>query len=219
MQRILIAYYSRSGHTARLANALAEHMRDRGHEVATEAIHAERKWNKWLLPIPLLPLLPLLPIYLTCARFRRLWHRIHYQPEQAIKPLSHADVSGFDLVLLGTPKWLYLSYPVARWLGTVSGLAGKRVATFATFCGPPLRVFEIDMLFEPLEARLRSLGAMPDRRLALSSDHHEYFFYNEMRGLFRWLSRKVFGRPLVDFTLDGEVGRAEVKRFCEELGG
>jgi hypothetical protein len=63
----------------------------------------------------------LLPLYLLSASFRRFWHRRLFQPEQAIRPLAIADVSGFDLVLLGTPKWLYLSYPVARWLATVCG--------------------------------------------------------------------------------------------------
>lgn len=29
------------------------------------------------------------------------------------------DMSRFDLVLLGKPKWLYISCPVARWLNTV----------------------------------------------------------------------------------------------------
>ena len=217
MARILIVHYSRSGHTARLAGALAESLRQRGHAVETEAILAVRDWNKWLLPIPLLPLLPLLPLYLASVRFRRLWHCIYHQPAQAIRPLLHADVSGFDLVLLGTPKWLYISYPVARWLDTVDGLAGRRAGAFATFCGPPLQVFEIDMLFEPLEARLRARGASVSGRLAVSSDHHPYFFFNEMRSLFRWLSRKVFGRPLADFTLDGEVGRREVKRFCDAV--
>ena len=194
-------------------------MRLQGHEVVSEAIRVERDWGKWLLPIPLLPLLPLLPAYLMSSRFRRFWHRIYYQPGQAIRPLAIKDVSCFDLVLLGTPKWLYLAYPVSRWLNTVSGLEGKRVAAFATFCGPPLKVFEIEMLFGPLEARLRSLGAIAAGRLAISSDHHEYFFFGEMRSLFRWLSRKAFGRPLADFTLDGEIGQAEVKRFCDELGG
>lgn len=219
MSRILVVHYSRSGHTARLAEALVQALRQRGHEVATEAIRVERDWSKWLLPIPLLPLLPMLPLYLMSRRFRRLWHRIRCQPEQAIRPLAISDVSGFDVVLLGTPKWLYLSYPVARWLKTVSGLEGKRVASFTTFCGPPLKVFEIEMLFEPLEARLRLLGAIAKGRLAISSDYHEYFFFGEMRSLFRWLSLKAFGRPLVDFTLDGEVGRAEVERFCDEVGG
>lgn len=219
MARVLIAHYSRSGHTARLANVLAEELRHCGHEVVTEAIRAEREWNKWLLPIPLLPLLPVLPLYLVSTRFRRFWHRHYYQPQQAIRPLVNIDVSGFDLVLLGTPKWLYLSYPVARWLDIVRGLQGRRMASFATFCGPPLEVFEIEMLFEPLEARLRCRGAEVAGRLAISSDHHEYFFFGEMRSLFRWLSRRAFGRPLADFTLDGEAGRAQVKRFCDGLGG
>ena len=217
MARILVVHYSRSGHTARLAGMLAEAMRRRGHEVETEPIRAEREWSKWLLPIPLLPLLPVLPLYLASGRFRRFWHRHHYQPRQAIRPLAHADLSGFDLVLLGTPKWLYLSYPVARWLDVISGLEGKAVGAFATFCGPPLEVFEIDMLFEPLEARLRSRGALPAGRLGMSSDYHEYFFFGEMRSLFRWLSRKAYGRPLADFTLDGAVGKAALARFCADI--
>lgn len=217
MARVLVVHYSRSGHTARLANTLAEAMRRRGHEVETERIRAEREWSKWLLPIPLLPLLPVLPFYLASGRFRRFWHRHYYQARQAIRPLAHADVSGFDLVLLGTPKWLYLSYPVARWLDTVDGLKGRRVAGFATFCGPPFEVFEIDMLFEPLEARLRSCGALPAGRLGMSSDYHEYFLRGEMRSLFRWLSRKTYGRALADFTLDGAVGKAALDRFCADI--
>jgi hypothetical protein len=215
--RILVAYYSRTGHTARLAEALAAEARRRGHAVTVERIQAVRDWNKWLLPIPLLPLLPLLPLYLASARFRRVWHRIHHQPQQAVRPLAVPDVAGFDLVLLGTPKWLYLAYPVARWLDTVTGLAGRRVAGFATFCGPPLEVFELGMLFEPLEAQLRARGAVPAGRLAISSDDHPYFFFNEMQRLFRWIALKAFGRPLADFTLDGEVGRAEFERFCERV--
>ncbi len=219
MARILVVHYSRSGHTARLAKVLAEEMRQRGHAVETETIRPVREWSKWLLFIPLLPLLPVLPLYLISDRFRRLWHRIYFQPRQAIRPLTFPNVSGFDRVLLGTPKWLYLAYPVASWLHSISGLEGRRVACFATFCGPPLRVFEIGMLFEPLEARLKSRGAIPADRLAISSDHHEYFFRGEMRSLFRWLSRKVFERPLADFALDGEVGKSELERFCDELDG
>lgn len=217
MARVLVVHYSRSGHTARLAKVLAEAMRGRGHDIITETIRAEHEWSKWLLPIPLLPLLPVLPLYLASGRFRRFWHRHYFQPQQIIASLDYADVSGFDMILLGTPKWLYLSYPVARWLDTVSGIEGRRVACFTTFCGPPLRIFEIEMLFEPLEGRLHALGAMPSGRLAISSDHHEYFLFGEMRSLFRWLSHKQFGRPLADFTLDGAVGRQELGRFCNEL--
>lgn len=217
MPRALIVHYSRSGHTARLAKALAAEIRQRGYDVDTEAIEVERDWNKWLLPIPLLPLLPLLPLYLTSTRFRRVWHRVYFQPQQAIRSLAIPDVSGYDVVLLGTPKWLYLSYPVARWLDTVRGLDGRQVAPFATFCGPPLKIFELEMLFDPLQARLHARGATVVDRLAVSSNDHPYFFFGEMAALFRFISRKAFKRPLADFTLDGELGQAAVQRFCDAV--
>ncbi len=217
--RVLVVHYSRTGHTARLAAVLAAELRRRGCDVDAEAIQVERDWNKWLLPVPLLPLLPFLPAYLLSARFRRAWHRIYYQPQQAIRPLAIPDVAAYDLVLLGTPKWLYLSFPVVRWLNTVRGLEGRRIAPFATFCGPPLQVFELEMLFDPLESRLRALGSTVVDRLAVSSNYHPYFFFGEMERLFRYISRKAFQRPLADFTLDGEVGQAEVRRFCDAVCG
>jgi hypothetical protein len=217
MRRALIVHYSRTGHTARLAAVLEAELRRRGCDVDTEAIRVERDWNKWLLPLPLLPLLPFLPVYLMSARFRRVWHRIYPQPEQAIRPLAIPDVSVYDLVLLGTPKWLYLSFPLARWLKKASGLQGRRVAPFATFCGPPLKVFELEMLFDPLESRLRARGATVVDCLAVSSNYHPYFFFGEMECLFRFISRKAFGRSLADFTLDGELGQAEVQRFCDAV--
>ncbi|MFN3545712.1 MAG: hypothetical protein ACK4UX_12760 [Thiobacillus sp.] len=158
-----------------------------------------------------------MPIYLLSPRFRRFWHRIYYQLQQAIRPLVFPDVSTYDQVLSGTPKWLYLSYPLARGLATVRGLAGRRVAPFATFCGPPLRVFELEMLFEPLTFRLQARGATVVARLGISSDHHPYFLFGEMRALFRFVSRRAFGRPLADFTLDGEVGLEALERFCDAV--
>ncbi|MFN3751806.1 MAG: hypothetical protein ACK4SR_10565 [Thiobacillus sp.] len=35
--------------------------------------------------------------------------------------------------------------------------------------------------------------------------------------LFRIASRLAFGRPLADFTLDGAVGKAALRRFCDSL--
>jgi hypothetical protein len=217
--KILIAHYSRSGHTARLADALAREFESRGVVVAREKISALRDWNKWLLPIPLLPLLPLLPLYLVWPAFRRLWHRIYLQPRQGIGRLQYPSVRGFDHVLIGTPKWLYISYPVARWLDTVKGLDGADVSPFATFCGPPLKVFELEMLFKPLSACLARRGASIGAQLAVSSNYHAYFVFGEMELLFRWLSQKAFGRPLTDFTLDGEVGQAEIQRYCDQVMG
>lgn len=214
---ILLVHYSRNGHTARLADALAAELRARGATVTRECLRPVREWPKWCLPLPLLPLLPFLPLYLAWAPFRRAWHGLGWQPTQALEPLAHADVAAFDQVLIGTPKWLYISFPVARWLRTVRGLQGKPVSAFATFCGPPLQVFELDMLFVPLRAAIRRAGGQPRAELAVSSDFHPYFVFNEMRALFRGLSRWVFQRPLRDFTQDGELGQQAMARFCDEV--
>lgn len=215
--KILIACYSRSGHTAQLAGRLAGMLGERGHEVAMEKIEAEQERNKWLLVPPLLPLLPLLPLYLMHPPFRRYWLARYRQQEQDIKPLAHPDVSGFDLILLGGPKWLYLAYPVARYLNTVSGLRGKRVGAFATFCGPPLKVFELEMLFSPLRDRIQARGAELIDTLAISSNHHPFFWFGEMEAIFRWVSKLALKRPLHEFTLDSTWGKSEVERFCASI--
>ncbi|MDO8991193.1 MAG: hypothetical protein Q7U91_16330 [Sideroxyarcus sp.] len=217
--KILIPYYSRSGHTERLALRLGAELGARGHEIVLEKIEAVRERNKWLLVPPLLPLLPWLPLYLLHAPFRRRWLSRYRQQEQDIKPLTHPDVSGFDLILLGGPKWLYIAYPVARYLNTVSGLDGRKIGAFATFCGPPLKVFELEMLFSPLQDCIRAKGAELFATLAISSSHHPFFWFGELEALFRWISKLAFKRPLSEFALDSEWGQGEVRRFCESVEG
>lgn len=217
--KILIARYSRSGHTAALSRHLAERLAARGHEVVVEEIRALERPNKWSLVPPLWPAIPLLPLILWVPRFRDWWFRRYPQPEMDIAPLAHPDVSGFDAVLVGGPKWLYLSYPVARWFATVQGLAGKPVGAFATFCGPPLPVFELQMLFDPVRHRVDAHGAHLAATLAVSSHFHEFFFFHEMEWIFRLASRLKFRRPLRSFMLDGAWARAEVERFCDAVCG
>lgn len=217
MPKILVPYYSRSGYTQQLAITLADELSARGHEVVLERIVAVQERNKWLLTPPLLPLLPFLPIYLMHAPFRHWWLGHYRQQEQDIKPLAYPDVSGFDIILLGGPKWLYISYPVARYLNTAKGMAGKRIGTFATFCGPPLEVFELEMLFSPLADRISAKGASVIGTLAISSQYHPFFFFGEMESLFQWISKKIFNRPLNEFTLNSEWGQREIKRFCDSI--
>lgn len=215
--KILIPYYSSSGHTEQLATMLAAEMDARGHDVLLEKIESVQERNKWLLVPPLLPLLPFLPVYLLYAPFRHWWLSRYRQPEQDIKPLKYPDVSGFDLIMLGGPKWLYISFPVARYLNTVEGLDQKKVGAFATFCGPPLQVFELEMLFRPLKDRISARGASLIDTLAISSGYHPFFWFGEMEAIFRWISKRAFNCPLEAFELESEWGRSEVQRFCNSV--
>lgn len=215
--KILIPYYSRTGNTKRLAETLAGELKSRGHIVDMEEILAVKRWNKWLMVIPLLPIFPALPLFLGVATFRRWWLKTYRQQEQAIQPLSHPDVSGYDLICLGGPKWLYVSFPIARYLSVIKGMEGKLVGSFSTFCGPPLEAFEIEMLFSPLQDRIEKAGGRVVSVLAVSSQYHEFFFFNEMEWIFRLVSRLAFNRSLKTFALDSEWGRQEVQRFCDSL--
>lgn len=196
---------------------LAQELRERGHQVAIEAIEVDILVSKWRLALPLLSTLPVLPLYLSSKAFRRWWHRRYHQAEQPIKPLAYPDASQFDCICLGGPKWLYMAYPVARYLQQLEGLAGKPVAAFATFCGPPLKVFEMEMLFAPLRQRIAQQGGTLVSTLAISSHFHEFFFFNEMEYVFRLLSRLCFRRPLRSYTLPSQWGQQEVQRFCQAL--
>jgi hypothetical protein len=215
--KILLPYFSRSGHTEKLALHLAHELRKRGHEVCIEKIETEKVASKWRLTLPLLSSLPVLPIYLWSAPFRRWWHRHYPQPEQGIRPLKFPDASRFDCICLGGPKWLYIAYPVARYLQQIEGVTGKTFAAFTTFCGPPLEIFELEMLFAPLRRKIVQRGAVPGETLALSSHFHEFFFFHEMEYVFRLVSRLRFRRSLRSYTLESEWGQQEVQRFCNAL--
>lgn len=215
--KILIACFSRTGHTARLADRLGERLAARGHELAFETISPLERPSRWRLVPPLWPAIPLLPLILWVPPFRNWWFRRYPQPEHELAPLMHPDAGKFDAVCVGGPKWLYIAYPVARYLNLVGGLNGKPVAAFATFCGPPLDVFEMQMLFTPIRHRVAAREARHAGSLAVSSGYHEFFFFNEMEYVFRAVSRLVFRRSLSSYGLDSPWAEAEIERFCDEL--
>ncbi len=148
------------------------------------------------------------------SAFRHWWLGRYLQPEDDLQPLTHPDVSRFDHVCLGGPKWCYISYPVARYLKQVQGLRGKEVSAFATFGGPPLEVFELELLFEPLRSRIQERGGALVATLGLSSNYHEL----SVLGIFRLVTRMRFGRPPESFTIDSDYGEEKLKGFCDRIG-
>lgn len=215
--KILLAYYSRTGNTEKLTLRLKEEFIKRGHHVSLEKIEVMQSRSKWRLTLPLLTTLPVLPLYLWAAPFRRWWLQRYPQAQLPIQAPRHADVTEFDRICIGGPKWLYIAFPIARYLQQVTGLAGKRVGAFATFCGPPLPVFEMEMLFSPLQRRIQEKGAIMTTQLAISSHFHEFFFFHEMEYVFRLASKLHFKRSLSSFTIDSPWGQEEIKRFCDNL--
>jgi flavorubredoxin len=212
--KILLSYYSRTGNTERLAQRIAEELKTRGHTVVFDRIEVVKPKSRWNLLIRQVYQYPLLALSVLSSLFRRWWLKHYLQPEDDVQPLAHPDVSEFDHVCIGGPKWAYISYPVARYLKQVTGLQNKKDSAFSTFGGPPLEVFELELLFEPLRARVQERGGTLLATLGLSSNYHEL----SVLGIFKLIARMRFRRPLEFFTIDSDYGREKVREFCDTIG-
>lgn len=211
--KILLSCYSRTGHTEGLARQIATDLESRGHAVTIDRIEVLEQKSRWNLLLRQVYQYPLVALSVFSSRFRRCWLEHYPQPEDDLRPLDHPDATGFDHVCIGGPKWCYISYPVARYLRQVGGLERKKVSAFATFGGPPLEVFELELLFEPMRVRLRRRGATLVATLGLSSNYHEL----SVLGIFRWITRIKFRRPLESFTVDSDYGREKIRAFCDTI--
>ncbi len=213
--RILMAYFSRTGSTEKLASALADELRSRGHaiefEVIRPAVHysplreASRDFLRY----------PSILFSLASSAWRRHHVATYSQVEEDIQSLKYPDVSEFDRICIGGPKWAQVSYPVARYLQTVRGMRGKKVGSFTTFGGPPLKTFELELIEKPMARILGQLGAELVANLGVSSAYHEL----GIMPLFRLHSRLTFGRSIEDFKLGSEYASRGIQKFCDDLLG
>jgi hypothetical protein len=210
--KILIAYYSRTGHTRTLAERIADEFKARGHEAVFERLEVVREKSRWNLLLRQAYQYPLVVLCLASSSFRRWWLDRYIQPEDDLRPLAHPDVSGFDRICIGGPKWCYISYPVARYLRLLKGLRNKRVSAFSTFAGPPFEVFEIELIFKPMNDRIQALGGTLIATLGLSSNFHEL----GILPIFKRVTPKVFERSLESFNIDSEYGRQKLLEFCDQ---
>jgi hypothetical protein len=112
--KILIAYYSRTGQTEKLAEAIKKELENRGHLVDVEKVKAKKEHSflGW--------------------QFIRL-----FKGECEILPPKIKDLSKYDAICIGSPNWTRLSLPMARYLKKVKGLEYKNVGFFATTAAPP----------------------------------------------------------------------------------
>jgi flavodoxin len=106
----VIVYYSYSGNTQKAADVLAEVLKEKG-EVTQMAINALDE-----------------PDAFVAQGLRALKHA------RAEIAQMNCDLSGYDLICLGTPVWAFAPAPaVNTFLDNCTGLAGKEVILFATY--------------------------------------------------------------------------------------
>lgn len=211
--RILIAYFSRTGSTESLAAALADELKSRGHTIEFEVIKPVVYYSLLREVSRDFPRYPSILFSLASSSWRRHHIATYNQVEEDIESLKYPDVSEFERICIGGPKWAQISYPVARYLRTVRGIRGKKVGSFATFGGPPLKTFELELIEKPMARLLGRMGAEVVANLGVTSAYHEA----GILPLFRLLSRLTFGRPIEDFKLGTEYANRGVQDFCDKL--
>jgi len=113
--KILIAYYSRTGGTEKLAEAIKKEFEARDHSVDAEKVKPVKEHS-----------------------FLGWWHIRMVKGECEIKEPKIKDVTKYDAILIGSPNWSRLSLPMARYLREITGLKYKKVGFFATTAGPPV---------------------------------------------------------------------------------
>ncbi|MDP3093786.1 MAG: hypothetical protein Q8N16_03410 [bacterium] len=112
--KILIAYYSKSGSTEKLARIIQKELETRGHAVDVEKIIPTKEHSVF-----------------GWANLRM------FRGECDILPANIDDVSGYDAVIVGSPNWTRLSLPMARYINLIKGLKYKTVSLFSTSAAPP----------------------------------------------------------------------------------
>ena len=105
------------------------------------------------------------------------------------------------------------SYPVARYINTVKGLAGKKVGAFATFGGPPFKILELELISNSMRRAITQQGAEMISEAYISSNFHEA----GLIPIFEILSRIVLKKPISNFTLGNDYANTVIKKFCDNI--
>jgi len=128
--KILIAYYSRTGGTEKVAEALKKELENRGHSIDIEKVKPAKEHSFWV------------------------WFLVRiFRGECEIQPPKVKNLSKYEAILIGSPNWTRLSLPMARYLRKIEGLRYKNIGFFSTTVLPPafecyiLSAYLLDLTF------------------------------------------------------------------------
>lgn len=110
--KILINYYSFSGNTERVAQALERFFRERGNEVRLQRLIPVEESRKFFVQAK----------------------QAFLKKEVDLKPGLEVDVSDYDLIVIGSPVWAFSPVPAVRsYLKIMKNCEGKKFFLFVTY--------------------------------------------------------------------------------------
>jgi len=211
--KILLVFFSRTGFTERLIYEVKEKLKSRGNTVYVERLQSINEKSCLGEICKDLHHYPLIMLSLFSKWWRRRYLSNYNQVEDDIGQLQYSDVSGFDRICIGGPKWAHIAYPVARYLRVVRGLEGKQVGSVYTFGGPPLPVFELKMFEESMNRIINDRNASIIAHLGISSAYHEL----GIMPLFRAISRIRFCKSIDYYKLGSNYSYNLIQKFCDTV--
>ncbi len=102
---------------------------------------------------------------------------------------------------------------MVRYLNTVHGLEGKKIGSVVTFGGPPLPVFEKEMMETSMNRIVNEKGACIIAHLGLSSGYHEL----GVMPIFEGISLIRLFKPLSHFIIGSAYAEVLIRRFCDTI--
>lgn len=211
--KILCAYFSRTGYTERLMKEIGTRLEKRGNSIEWEEIKTTEKTSCYTELKKDLHHYPGIFISLFKASWRNHFTATYVQTEEDIQTPAFPDVSQFDRIIIAGPKWARISYPVARYIQSLKGLAGKKIGSVSTFGGPPFRFFELELIEKSMNRIVEEAGASVIAHLGISSGYHEL----GLMPLFRFISRIRFCKPVKYFIIGSEYSDQQIESFCDLL--
>ena len=165
MKKFLIAYYSRTGGTEKMAVRIQNELEKRGHEVKIERIKLEKELSSWILLI--------LDFLIMFQFLFELIVKKESLQRMEIKPLLYPDVSEFDGICVMAPKWGSVPPPICRYLDKVKGMDNKKVGFVGVYYSPPIPYMETGMLFWQFKKMIEKRNGKLKAMLGVTSDFME----------------------------------------------
>ena len=135
----IIVYYSYSGNTRKAADILSRYLKTKGEAAVVELKPLDESGNFF-------------------KQGNRAFRKVRAQLTEV-----NFDLSGYDLICLGTPVWAFSPAPAMNtYLDKCSGLQGKEVVLFCTTGGTG-----IDRCLNYMEGLLSQKGAKSFKRFAI----------------------------------------------------
>ena len=141
MDKTIIIYFSLTGNTERLAHLVGDFLKEKGKAVDYFKLPGDQ----------------------TGSFFKNCRDAF---TKKIIKIKELPDLSGYDLVFLGSPIWAWNVVPAVRALLEQVSLAGKEVFIFATHGGGPRKAMkEFADAVEGRGGKVIGVYAVPDKRI------------------------------------------------------